>query len=384
MPIATREEIINHLVKAAELEHGLMIQYLYAEMTLKGPNDGLASDQLSKVSRWRQWISAIARQEMGHLATVLNLLEAVGGGSHLNRLRFPSATGLYTPPIRFSLEPLTRDTVDRFVKFEWPAHVVQLDTLAPVDIPVQHVGQLYEDIRTAIGNFNEADLFIGRGTGQDQSAWSLTITVTPVTNRQTAFAAIDSIVKEGEGNSTGTDDSHYGRFRRIQNEYDQELTKNAGFAPFRNVLSNPGTLDPLTPGTNAIANPDTNAAAALFNACYTTLLLVLVKYYRFDENSDNQDALQGISKGLMMNVLAKLGPLLSSLPGTGDKNGGPPFEIYTLPVLPDDRNASLKVIRERFGILKAEAVNLATKITQGGVMQRIAQQLDAIAQTIPA
>src|SRR5882724_13306976 len=101
MTISTREEMINALVVATELEHGLMAQYLYAEMTLKDKSDGLTDDQLVRVRRWSAWIRGVARQEMGHLATALNLLEAIGGGSHLNRLRFPSPTGLYTPPVPF-------------------------------------------------------------------------------------------------------------------------------------------------------------------------------------------------------------------------------------------------------------------------------------------
>ena len=268
-----------------------------------------------------------------------------------------------------------------------PAHAVGVRDLAPEQIIVEHVGQLYGDIKAAIANFDEAALFIGRGPGQDQSTWSFNITVTPVNDRATAAAAIDSIVTEGEGNSTGKDESHYGLFKRIQSEYHAELATSSGFKPYRNVLSNPATLDPpglAKPDTNLIANTDTKSAAELFNACYTTLLLVLVKYYRFDEDSDNQDALQGVAKGLMMNVLAKLGALLSQLPATAGKNAGPPFEIYTLPSLPNERDASLKVIRERFGIAKAFATDLAAKVTKDGVVQMVALQLDAIAQTIPA
>jgi Ferritin-like len=364
-------------------------QYLYAEMTLKDTSDDLTGNQLVGVRRWSAWIRGVARQEMGHLATVLNLLEAIGGGSHLNRLRFPSPTGLYTPPIPFTLEPLTLDTIQRFVNFEMPTHPVALGLLelAPEKVVVQHVGQLYEDIKAAIMGFDEAALFIGRGSGQDRSTWGLDITVSPVTSRDTAAVAIDSIVREGEGNSNGTDQSHYGRFKAIQKEYQAELTANRDFLPYRNVLMNPATLeapDPARPETNMILNPDTKSVAELFNACYTTLLLTLVKYYRFDETSDNQDALQGVAKSLMMNVLAKLGPLLSQLPANESKNAGPPFEIYTLPCLPNDRDASLKILRERLEISKSFVTDLATRVTRDGILQKTAQQLDAIAQAIPS
>jgi hypothetical protein len=388
MPINTREELINALVAAAELEHGLLVQYLYAEMTLKDKDEGLTADQLVKVRRWSAMIRGVARQEMGHLATVLNLLEAIGGGAYLNRMRFPSAMGLYTPPIPFVLEPLTPETLARFIHFETPAHPVALAAaeLAPEPVVIEHVGQLYEDIKAGIMAVDEATLFIGRGTGQDQTAWSLDITVTPVTNRATASAAIDTIVLEVEGNSTGTDGSHYGRFKQIRTDYQTELDANPAFVPYRNVVSNPVTLAPPTDtgGTTAITDPDTKATAELFNACYTTLLLTLAKYYRFEETEDNQNAFQGIAKALMMTVLAKVGPLLSQLPAGGGKNAGPPFEIYTLPSLPYDRAASLIVLRERLDLATAYATDLATRVTTGGVIDRVAQHLRAIAQTIPA
>ena len=337
---------------------------------------------------WSAKIRAIAKQEMGHLATVLNLLEAVGGGSYLNRIRFPSATGLYTPPIPFTLEPLTLETISRFVQFETPAHPVALALggLAPEPVVIEHVGQLYGDIRTGIGKIDETKLFIGRGSGQDQASWSFNITVAPVTNRETAFKAIDSIIVEGEGSPSGDDQSHYGRFRSIQTEYVQEHAANPTFQPCRAVVANPSTLaapQPDRPDTNAITDPTTKDVAELFNACYTTLLLILVKYYRFEETADNQEAIKGIAKVMMMAVLARVGPLLSQLPTGSGKNAGPPFEIYTLPSLPNDRIASLTILRERVDEAKTFAGDLATRVPKDGILLKVAEALGNIRAAIP-
>jgi len=384
MPIKTREDLINALVKAAELEHGLMIQYLYAEMTLKDQSDDLTPPQVTLIDNWRKWIAAIARQEMGHLAMVLNLLEAIGGGAHLDRLRLPSDEGLYTPPIRFSLDPLTLETVERFIDFETPV----APGLVPARIDVTRVGQLYTDIKTAITTHpNPADLFVGRLANQDRSAWSFDITVMPVTDPATAALAIDAIIVEGEGNASGHEHSHFGRFVAIREQYKQERIADPGFTPHRAVVSNPGTLDPPSPATIALTNVDTRDVAALFNACYTTLLLVLVKYYRFDETQENQEAVQSVARGLMILVLARLGPLLSRLPAAaagGPPMAGPPFEIYTLPALPHDREASLKVLRERLAIEQAFAAALAARVPTGGVVARAANQLTALASALPS
>jgi Ferritin-like len=385
--IETREEIINALVEAAELEHGLMAQYLYAAMTLKDQNDGLTANQALKVKMWKDSILDVARQEMGHLGTALNLLEAVGGASHLDRERFPAPTRFYTPPIPFSLEPLTGETIERFVHFELPEHVVALmGEIEPAPVIFAHVGKLYSDIKDAITRFNETDLFIGRQSGQDTGIWSTKMQVLPVTNRKTAQDAIDSIIKEGEGNPTGGDNSHFGRFKKIQNQYEAEVAADGNFVPHRNVLSNPSTREPphAAPGTNKITVENTAAVAKLFNACYTTLLLFLVKYYRFEESEDNQAALQNIAKPLMKFVLAPLGELLSRLPANRYKRAGPTFEIYTLAALPNDRAASLKVLRERIRLAKRFATKLAAKVPDAGVIEQVAGKLDDFLHVMPA
>ncbi len=68
MVIDTREELINNLTEAAELEHGLLCQYLFAAFSMKKhPADGITWTQLSafvpgkgaslKLSarRWHTW-----------------------------------------------------------------------------------------------------------------------------------------------------------------------------------------------------------------------------------------------------------------------------------------------------------------------------------------
>src|ERR1700745_3346627 len=75
--IEHREALIYMLCEAAELEHGIMCQYLYAAFSLKQEGDGLAGDQLAAVQGWRSRIAHVATQEMLHLALVHNLLSAI-------------------------------------------------------------------------------------------------------------------------------------------------------------------------------------------------------------------------------------------------------------------------------------------------------------------
>src|SRR5215475_14387954 len=72
--IEHREALIYMLCEAAELEHGIMCQYLFAAFSLKQRTDeGLTDSELDAVTRWRRQISRIATQEMLHLALVHNL-----------------------------------------------------------------------------------------------------------------------------------------------------------------------------------------------------------------------------------------------------------------------------------------------------------------------
>src|SRR5246127_4895949 len=69
--IEHREALIYMLCEAAELEHGIMCQYLFAAFSMKEhPHEGLTEDQASAVRRWRDQVSHVAVQEMLHLALV--------------------------------------------------------------------------------------------------------------------------------------------------------------------------------------------------------------------------------------------------------------------------------------------------------------------------
>ena len=94
--IDTRVELIGALREAAEIEHGLMIQYLFPALTMKKRLDeGLTGPQQRSAREWEAIILGVAVEEMGHLGTVCNLLAAVGAGPHFGRPNFPQEVGYY-------------------------------------------------------------------------------------------------------------------------------------------------------------------------------------------------------------------------------------------------------------------------------------------------
>src|SRR5215831_13011320 len=59
--IEHREALIYMLCEAAELEHAIMCQYLFAAFSLKqDAGEGLTRDQAETVRRWRKHVSHIA------------------------------------------------------------------------------------------------------------------------------------------------------------------------------------------------------------------------------------------------------------------------------------------------------------------------------------
>jgi hypothetical protein len=113
-PLQPRDEAVFLLTAAAEVEHALMVQYLYAAYSVR-----VAGPQAATLRTVQDLLVQIAREEMGHLATVQNLLRLVGGSLHLGREHSAQAGGI--APFRFRLEPLSLDSLAKYVTAESPA-----------------------------------------------------------------------------------------------------------------------------------------------------------------------------------------------------------------------------------------------------------------------
>src|SRR5262245_42935072 len=84
--VENREHLWNLLIQAAQLEHLIMCQYLYASFSLKTePEEGLKAVQAEAVERWRKTLTCVAIEEMLHLALVANVMAAIGAAPTLSR-----------------------------------------------------------------------------------------------------------------------------------------------------------------------------------------------------------------------------------------------------------------------------------------------------------
>ena len=104
-----REQLWSLLVEAAQIEHMIMCQYLYACFSLKtDPDEGLTAEQAATVARWQETVTGIAIEEMLHLALVMNVMTAIGAAPTLSRPNFPRNSEFLPPGVEFALLPFGR------------------------------------------------------------------------------------------------------------------------------------------------------------------------------------------------------------------------------------------------------------------------------------
>lgn len=107
--------LVQLLHIASSIEHALMVQYLYAAYSLDERPD-LDPAEREKIPQWRNLILSVAKEEMGHLITVQNVLCLLGGQMDLVRENYPFDSAFY--PFRFCLEPLSIGSLACYVYCE--------------------------------------------------------------------------------------------------------------------------------------------------------------------------------------------------------------------------------------------------------------------------
>jgi hypothetical protein len=380
--IEHRQPLIYMLCAAAELEHALMCEYLFAAFSLKrSVEEGLSDGQLAAVERWRSEILIVAKQEMLHLAINSNLVTALGASPHLSRPNLPQPARHYPGGVRLALLPFGEQALRHFLFLERPERIDIDDAegLAAVDhaVPVMGedeiaphlqdfatVGHLYRSIeagfRRLADKLGEDRLFIGPVESQargEMFGWS---ELEPITNTDAAARAIESIVEQGEGPRGDWRNAHFGRFLRVLDEYLEMLAAQPGLEVVRPVL--PALVRPPESGeeVDLITDPRTARVADLANVAYEVLLQLLYRLLsRIDETDEQMRTLSNVGVGLMYEVIEPLGEILTTLPvGSAHpgKTAGPTFELFYQPdyLLPH-RAAAWQLMSEHL----AEGADLA-------------------------
>jgi hypothetical protein len=399
--IEHREALIYMLYEAAELEHGIMCQYLFAAFSLKQREDeGLTADALEAVLRWRRVVAHVATEEMLHLALVQNLLSAIGSAPHLARPNLPTPARHYPAGVNLTLVPFGEPALRHFMFLERPEGM-ELKGAQGIDAPVHEavplmaegdivpqpqdfatLGHLYRSIEHGIDHlaekFGERNLFVGPARAQAASDYFHWPELVPVTDLASAHRAIDTILEQGEGARGDWQNAHFGQFVQILDEYRQLKAANPDFEPARPVIFatvRPAEHDESVP---RITEGVTSRCTDLFNVGYEVLLHMLQRYFAHTEETDAQLAtLSRAAVTLMVGVLKPLGDLITTLP-VGPEHpqmtAGASFELfYVNDYLVPHREAAWAVLEERM----RDAVNFCELIQKSGD-QRAATELENV------
>jgi hypothetical protein len=387
--IDTHEELVLGLSAAAELEHSLICQYLYAAYSIKTSADGTSVTDQAQFERWREAILSVARQEMGHLGTVWNLQTLVGASPCTDRANFPQLSGRYYPPeIDFSLTAFSIATLERFIAFEAPERPAFMElALGPPDpIVYARVGDLYRQLRSAFTALRPDQALVDPTTVQDSLSWSNNVTLKTATTQQQAVDAINFIIAQGEGAPGNMAGSHYATFVAIRDELQAHIA-SGGVAPQRAVMPNPWTAShPGVEGGGLVDEPSAVEAMSVFNLLYGTLLQLLRHYYAHSPITDDQrDNLKMAAFKIMHGCLAPLGELLTRLPakaGAADPRAGPAFERFGHDDWSSGPGAVWKLGQDRLSTASAALSSLAT--THGAEYAAIAATVDEAASWLSA
>ena len=112
--LTPKDELLALLTFGAEVEHALLVQYLYAFASLDISTGSPATNAL------RSTLLTVAKQEMGHFITVQNLLLALGDVDAVHIGRDVVRPTNRENPLPFSLEPITTLILKEFILVESP------------------------------------------------------------------------------------------------------------------------------------------------------------------------------------------------------------------------------------------------------------------------
>ena len=395
--IEHREALIFMICEAAEMEHALMCEYLFAAFSLKEQAaEGLTPAQMEAVDRWRKTVLGVAAQEMLHLALTANMLTALGASPHLSRPNLPQPARHYPPGVRLALLRFGEQALRHFMFLERPegmdledaegldavddaSPLMTEDDIVPRLQDFATVGHLYRSIEAGFGHLvdklGEERVFVGPPQAQITQANFAWPQLVPVTDLASATAAIEAIVEQGEGPRGDWRDAHFGRFKRILDEYVAMRAADPTFEPARPVVAARVRLGDGESGGPLIGEPLTAKAADLFNVTYEVLLQVLYRLLsRIDESDSEVAVLADVAVGLMYDAVEPLGRMLGTMPVGPEHPGatvGAPFELFYQPdyLLPHHRAAWL-LFAERLEEAASFAGRLSAAVEPVGAISR--------------
>jgi hypothetical protein len=341
----------DKLRMAAETEHALMVEYLFAAL--------MAPDPASSAV-----IVGIAIEEMGHLLTVQNLLLALGQETYLGREDDDPSNH---EAFGFALRVADTRTIASFVAAEAPAPAalnpferVELEWIkdhgAVPPRAVLRVGPLYHDLRKIFADKLGAvpvagARFLDRQAAPEE-AWAhggigRGLIVQRVTTWDQACEAVRAIAAQGEGYPHGGALSHFARFRGVYRRM-----RAASLLPARWAAASRPTPLEVRPNLKTLAS-------RFFNARYH---LVLYTIYAILERVRDDLARREVISLLLSEMAFVLNPLGVCIRDAAEERGGRRVlpRLWILPDAFEQEPAGLR--RQRLTEALAESRALAMEL----------------------
>ena len=342
--ITTVESLHQYLYAALQLEHATIPPYLTALYSI---HHGTNLDAVMV-------IRVVAVEEMLHLTLAANVLNATGGTVDLTGSDFVPSYPAYLPDgeddFQVDLQRFSRDAVETFLNIERPAAAPEEEArvvshhnprsallAAPGEDSMRFysIGEFYEEIERGLDHLHGElgdDLFPGDPTRQitPEYYYSGGGEVVPVTDLESAKAALELIAEQGEGHGGKIYDdegeiAHYFRFEQLKLGRYYQPGDEAGTPSGPELSVDWDAVYPVK--TNCVLDdmsdaPDLHESATAFNQRYSDFLGLLTRAY-------------GGEPALLIDAVAEmfrlrdgmLGLIRYPLPGREGLTAGPTFEI---------------------------------------------------------
>jgi Ferritin-like len=410
--VANREDLWWLLAEASQLEHMIMCQYLFAEFSLKqGTEEGLSGEQAGAVERWRKVLRGIAVEEMLHMALVANTMAAIGAAPTLGRPNFPQRSGYFPSSVLLDLVPfgeralkhflylerpegMERQDAEGFIPSAPPRQALSEDELMPRGQEFLTVGHLYRGVKDGLRELSarsgERALFLGSPRAQatpELLRWPQLIAVTGL---DSALAAIEEIIEQGEGARGNWRTAHYGRFLAMWQEFHTLREQDPGFEPALPVLAaytrQPFDIQAEMP---IISDPLTRRVAELATVSYELVLHLLTRFFTHTDESDEQlGMLIGTAIELMADVIRPLATTLARMPvgpEHPDHGAGFAFQMhYAMGTAVPSREAAWALLHERMAFLAGRCADAAAHDQAPAVVADAGQRVSAATARLAA
>lgn len=337
-------ELVRLLKESSEIEHALMVQYLYATFSIKQDFQALAGIAYPGSTT----LLGVAIQEMKHLHSVNKFLVKLGILPNLNRQDFPYEPAIY--PFEFNLEPLSIKTCAKYVYTESSAQ--EIDPNNPSNInDIQFINKLYSVIGTNARINHLGSLY-----------HTIIEIATEVENSKYLSFSIQSNIDEMTAIKDQGESEHFNFFKSVFCGTHNTLATipNIWDLP-TNDKNYPANLLPRNPSAyyghpNQIQNETDRQIAWLGNIHYWLILLLLHQSYI---DTSNFSMLYDLAKEQMISPLYSIGY------GLAEKQQGIPFDVLSLGYnIGIDIKSNLNIIRLLLNEGKTIADSLAAELPE--------------------